>query len=157
MHTICCFEAREVSNPMLQTYAIRSWNEGVRAIGSRLHQGEGQFRGLRNQPLAAKSQEDGCEISLWLRNGVLHVAKFHSHLARLRNSPEASRYLRLTFFRFFALDIWCLNPHSFLVIHLSYESLVFKQEKRVNSLLYNVCNFHYRERSGGLFSQTTFV
>ena len=28
-----------------------------------------------------------------LRNGVLYAAKFRSHLARLRNSPEASRYL----------------------------------------------------------------
>ena len=51
------------------------------------------FAGLRNQPLTAKSQEDGCEISLWLRNGVLHDTKFCSHLARLRNSPEASQYL----------------------------------------------------------------
>ena len=47
----------------------------------------------------------GCEISLWLRNGVLHATKFRSHLVRLRNSPEASRHLRPTFFRFFALDI----------------------------------------------------
>ena len=60
---------------------------------------------LRPISRTAKSQEDGCEISLWLRNGVLHAAKFRSHLARLRNSPEASRYLRLTFFRFFDLDI----------------------------------------------------
>ena len=63
------------------------------------------FARLRNQPLAVKSQEDSCEISLWLRNGVLHAAKFRSHLARLQNSPEASQYLRPTFFRFFALDI----------------------------------------------------
>ena len=98
---------------------IRSWNKGVTTIGSRSHQAEGQFHGLRIQPLAAKSQEDGREISLWLRNGVLHAAKFCSHLARLRNSPEASRYLRPTFFRFFASDIWCLNPQTLLVIHLS--------------------------------------
>ena len=69
-------------------FAIQSWNEGVTAIGSRSLQPEGQFR------RAAKSQEDGCEISLWLRNGVLHAAKFRSPLARLWNSPEASRYLR---------------------------------------------------------------
>ena len=53
-----------------------------------------------------KANFAGCEITRrWLRNGVLHVAKFHSHLAHLLNSPEASRYLRPTFFRFFALDI----------------------------------------------------
>ena len=40
-----------------------------------------------------------------LRNGVLYAAKFRSHLAWLRNSLEASRYLRPKFFRFFALDI----------------------------------------------------
>ena len=55
------------------------------------------FVGLQNQPSAAKSQEEGCEISLWLRNGVFHATKFCSPLARLRNSPKASRYLRPTF------------------------------------------------------------
>ena len=100
-------------------YMIRSWNEGVRAIGSRSHQVEGQFRGLRNQPLAAKSQEDGCEINLWLGNGVLQVAKFRSHLARLRNPPECFQIFDVDIFRFFSSDIWCLNPHSLLVIHQS--------------------------------------
>ena len=90
----------------LKWYTIRSWNEEVRAIGSRSHQAEGQFRRLRNQPLAVKSAF-GCEISLWLRNqplavksafgyeislwlwnGVLQLVKFRSHLARLRNPPE---------------------------------------------------------------------
>ena len=52
-----------------------------------------------------KANFAGCEISLWLRNGALHAMKFRSHLAQQRNSPEASRYLRPTFFRFFALDI----------------------------------------------------
>ncbi|RVW58229.1 hypothetical protein CK203_109804 [Vitis vinifera] len=37
-----------------------------------------------------KANFAGYEISLWLQNGVLHAAKFHSHLARLQNSPEAS-------------------------------------------------------------------
>ena len=55
------------------------------------------FARLQNQPLAVKSQEEGYEISLWLRNGVLHAAKFRNHLARLRNSPKASRYVRPTF------------------------------------------------------------
>ena len=66
--------------------ANRSWNEEVRAIGSRSHQAEGQFRRLWNQPLAVKS--------------------FRSHIARLRNFTailcacemllSASRYLRPT-------------------------------------------------------------
>ena len=51
-----------------------SWNEGVIAIGSQSHQVEGQFR--------------SCEISLWLRNEDLQLAKFRSHLACLRNPPE---------------------------------------------------------------------
>ena len=42
---------------------IQRWNEEVRAIGSRSHQVEGQFRRLRNQPLAAKWCPSGCEIS----------------------------------------------------------------------------------------------
>ena len=42
---------------------IRSWNEEVKAIGSRLHQVEGQFHRLRNQPLAAKWRLLACEIS----------------------------------------------------------------------------------------------
>ena len=92
---------------------IQSWNEGVTAIGSRSLKAEGQFR------RAAKSAF-GCEITRgWLRNGVLHAAKFRSHLARLRNSPEASRYLQPTFLRSFTLDIWCLNPQTLLVMHLS--------------------------------------
>ena len=98
---------------------IQSWNEEVRAIGSRSLQAKGQFRRLWNQPLAAKSQEDGCEISLWLQNGVLQLAKFCSYLARLRNPPEYFQIFATDIFRFFASDIWCLNPHSLLVIHLS--------------------------------------
>ena len=34
--------------------ANQSWNEEVKAIGSRSHQVEGQFRRLRNRPLVAK-------------------------------------------------------------------------------------------------------
>ena len=41
---------------------IQSWNEGVRAIGSRSHQAEDQFCMLRNQPLAAKWCPSTCEI-----------------------------------------------------------------------------------------------
>ena len=68
---------------------------------------------------AAKSQEDGCEISLWLRNGVLQLVKFRSHLARLWNPLECFQIFVTDIFRFFASDIWCLNPHFLLVIHLS--------------------------------------
>nr|CAN65956.1 hypothetical protein VITISV_009071 [Vitis vinifera] len=47
----------------------------------------------KSEPLEAnhtklKTNFVGCKISLWLRNGVLQVAKFRSHLARLRNSPK---------------------------------------------------------------------
>ena len=42
----------------------RSWNKEVIAIGSQSHQVEGQFR--------------SCEISLWLRNRDLQLAKFRS-------------------------------------------------------------------------------
>ena len=48
MRTICRFEAQEVRNPMLQMVHDLELNEGVRAIGSRSYQVEGQFRGLRN-------------------------------------------------------------------------------------------------------------
>ena len=79
----------------------RSWNEEVIDIGSQAHQAEGQFYRLRNQPLAAKSQDDGCEISLWLRNGDLQLAKFRSHLARLWNPPECFQIFAIDTFRFF--------------------------------------------------------
>ena len=46
---------------------------------------------------------------------------------------------------YFALDICCLNPQSLLVTHLSWDSLVFKQVKRVNNLIYIVCNFLYKD------------
>ena len=46
-----------------------------------------------------------CEISLWLRNGVLQLAKFRSHLARLRNPPECFQIFATDIFRFFASDI----------------------------------------------------
>ena len=75
-------------------YGIQSWNEEVRAIGSRSHQAEDQFRKLRNQPLATKSQEDGCEmVSFRLRNftAILHACEILS---------SASRYLRPTFLDF---------------------------------------------------------
>ena len=88
-------------------------------IGNRSHQAKGQFRRLRNQPLAAKSQGDGCEISLWLRKGGLQLAKSRSHLACLRNPLECFQIFATDIFRFFASDIWCLNPHSLLVIHQS--------------------------------------
>ena len=64
---------------------IQSWNEGVTAIGSRSLQAKGRFC------TAAKSAL-GCEnVVLLLRN---FAALLH---ARLRCSPEASRYLRPTF------------------------------------------------------------
>ena len=63
------------------------------------------FAGLRNQPLAAKSQEDGCEISLWLRNGDLQLVNFVAILHAYKILLSASRYLRPTFLDFFALDI----------------------------------------------------
>ena len=120
MHTICCFEAREVINPTLQT----------------VHESELKWRSYSHWKLitpswrpisqAAKSQGDGYEISLWLWNGVLQVAKFRSHLARLRNSPECFQIFATNIFRFFASDIWCLNPHFLLVTHQLYDSLVIK-------------------------------
>ena len=75
-------------------YTIRRWNEEVRVIGSQSHQAEGQFRRLRNQPLAAKSQEDGCEMvtfSLWNFTAILHACEI---------LLSASRYLWPTFLDF---------------------------------------------------------
>ena len=98
---------------------IQSWNEGVRAIGSRSHQAEGQFRraaksafgyeitrgGLRNQPMAAKWCPSCCEIS----QTSCMAAKFSWNF--LIFATDILRY--------FALDIWCQNPQTLLVIHLS--------------------------------------
>ena len=48
----------------------------------------------------------GCEISLWLHNGDLQLAKFHSHLACPRNSPECFQIFATNMFRFFLLQIF---------------------------------------------------
>ena len=97
---------RKLAIQCFQWCMIQSWNEEVRAIGSQSHQAEGQF----------------CR----LRNGVLQVAKFRSHLALLRNYPDYFQIFATDIFRFFASDIWCLNPHFLIVIHQLYDSLVFK-------------------------------
>ena len=60
---------------------------------------------LRRISQAAKSQEDGCEISLWLQNGDLQLSKFRGHLARLQNPPECFQIFATDIFRFFASDI----------------------------------------------------
>ena len=53
-----------------------------------------------------KANFAGCEITRgWLRNGVLQLAKYDSHLARLQNSPECFPIFATDIFRFFALDI----------------------------------------------------
>ena len=133
MHTICRFKAWEVINPMLQTVC----------------DSELKWRSYSHwKPITPSWRQisQGCEISLWLWNGVLHAAKFRNPLARLWNSPEASQYLWPTFWDFFALDIWCLNPQTLLVIHLSQDSLVFKQEQRVNNPIFNACKFPWKER-----------
>ena len=47
---------------------------------------------------------------------------WRQNVAQLQCSPEASWYLRPTFWDllgYFALDIWCLNSQSLLVTHLS--------------------------------------
>ena len=48
------------------------------------------------------------------------------------------------------LGIFCFKyllskSQSLLVTHLSWDSLVFKQVKRVNNLIYIVCNFLYKD------------
>ena len=60
---------------------------------------------LEADHIKLKANFAGCEISLWLRNGVLQVAKFHSHLTWLRNSPECFPIFATDIFRFFASDI----------------------------------------------------
>ena len=45
--------------------------------------------------------------------------------------------------RYFALDIWCLNPQTLLATHQLQDSLVIKLEKRINNLkIFYYCNFH---------------
>ena len=83
---------------------IQSWNEGVTAIRIRSLQAEGKFR------TAAKSAL-GCE------NGVLLLQNFAALL--LWNFSWSFPRFATDILRFFALDIWCLNPHSLLVTHQS--------------------------------------
>ena len=46
-----------------------------------------------------------CKINRWLRNGVLQLVKFRSHLARLRNPPKCFQIFATDIFRFFTSDI----------------------------------------------------
>ena len=100
MYAICCFEAQEVDNPMLQT----------------VHNLELKWMSYSHwKPITSSWRQisHGCEISLRLRNGVLFAAKFCSPLARLRNFPEASRYLRPTFFEIFCFRyLMSKSPNS---------------------------------------------
>ena len=105
MHTICCFEAQEVSNPTLQI--VHDSELKVIAIGSQSHQVEDQFHRLRNH------KRDGWEMETFsLRNfiAILHACEI---------LLSASRYLRPTLLNFFSSDIWCLTPHFLLVIYQS--------------------------------------
>ena len=76
-------------------YMNRSWNEEVRAIGSRSHQVEDQFRRLRNHKVMAGKSAFGCEMETFsLQNfaAILHACEI---------LLSASRYLRPTFLDFF--------------------------------------------------------
>ena len=57
---------------------------------------------LKANFVAVKSQGDRCEMGPWLRNGDLQLAKFHSHLAGLRNPPECFQIFATDTFRFFS-------------------------------------------------------
>ena len=113
MHTIFLSKIEKSEIQRFKRCAIRSWNEEVGAIGSRLHQAKGQFRRLPNHKRMAAKSAFGCEmVSFSLRN---FAAILHAYEILL----SASRYLRPTLLDFFSLDICCLNPHSLLVIHQS--------------------------------------
>ena len=73
MHAICCFDSGSQ-----QSNASNSARFGV------------EMKEL--QPLEADHSKLKANFA-GLRNGVRHAVKFRSPLARLRNSPEASRYL----------------------------------------------------------------
>ena len=90
-------------------FVNQSWNEEVRAIGNRSLQAKGQFR------RAAKSTF-GCEM---ISQPSCSSAKFRSHFVRLWNSPECFPIFATDILRYFSLDIWCLNPQTLLVTHLS--------------------------------------
>ena len=86
---------------------IQSWNEGVTAIASRSLQAEGRML-------------HGCEISLWLRKCCPFAAKISQPFCTVqRNFSWSFPIFATDILRFFALDIWCLNPQTLLVTHLS--------------------------------------
>ena len=75
-----------------------------------------------------------CKITKFnLRNG--HLRNFRRSCFNLRNPPMCSQIFATHSFRFFSSsNICCLNPYFLLVIHQSQDSLVRKQEARVNNL-----------------------
>ena len=118
MHTICRFEAREVRNPTLQIVhkselKWRSYSHWKPIIPSWK-----PISQLQNHKVLAAKSTFGCEMetfSLW---------NLLAHLACLWNRPECFQIFATDSFRFFSLDIFCLNPHFLLVIHQSRDSLV---------------------------------
>ena len=99
--------SQEVNNPMLQM----------------VHNLELKWRSYSHwKPITPSWRQilHGCEISLELRKWCPFAAKFRSPLARTVAVFSWSFPIFVTdILRYFALDIWCLNPQTLLVTHLS--------------------------------------
>ena len=114
------------------------------AIGRRLHHVERQFCELRNHKFN-------------LRNGHFQLEKFSQVMFQLVKSTCVLPDICDRLFQIFSSDICCLNSHFLLVIHQSQDSLVNKQEQRVNNLIYIWFVIFITQRSlGSLFSEKTF-
>ena len=75
MHTYVVSKLGKSRIQRFKRCIIRSWNEGVTAIGSRSYKAEGQFCGLRNHKRMAAKSAIGCKmVSFMLRNfaAILH-------------------------------------------------------------------------------------
>ena len=83
---------------------IQTWNEGVTGIGRRSLQAKGKFCTAAKSPFC-------CE------NVVLLLRNFAALL--LWNFSWSFPIFTTDILRYFALDIWCLNPQTLLVTHLS--------------------------------------
>ena len=77
----------------------RSWNEEVRAIGSRSLQAEGQFRRAAKSAFGCEMiSQPSCLSAKWFRSHLVCLRNFTAILCACEILLSASRYLRPTFF-----------------------------------------------------------
>ena len=107
MHTICRFEAREVSNPTLQIVHESELKWRSYSHWKPITPSWRPISQLRNHKVMTAKSAFGCEM------GTFSLGNFTAHLACCEILLSASRYLRSTLLDFFSSDIFAPTPLDF--------------------------------------------